>query len=144
MNNKLERAKKNLRGRKGFSLVELIIVIAIMAALVAILAPQYIKYVDSSRKTADKNTAEEIYTACKVAATDSTVTGAFTATWDGTNLTFTGTEKDDAGVAVAANLGTAAPASDKIAIAAKYTGSITSSYAVAYSGTTFTTSGGWW
>ena len=32
---------------KGFSLVELIIVIAIMVILVAVLAPQYLKYVEN-------------------------------------------------------------------------------------------------
>jgi prepilin-type N-terminal cleavage/methylation domain-containing protein len=44
--------KRNfIRCNRGFSLVELIVVIAIMAALVAILAPQYIKYVRKSRAT---------------------------------------------------------------------------------------------
>ena len=35
---------------EGFSLVELIIVIAIMAILAAALAPQLIKYIDNSRR----------------------------------------------------------------------------------------------
>lgn len=43
--------KHNRQKNMGFSLVELIVVIAIMAALVAILAPQYIKYVEKSRTT---------------------------------------------------------------------------------------------
>ena len=38
----MNKKQKNLTN-KGFSLVELIIVIAIMAVLVGVLAPQYIK-----------------------------------------------------------------------------------------------------
>jgi type IV pilus assembly protein PilA len=49
--------KKN---NKGFSLVELIIVIAIMAVLVGVLAPQFIKYVEQSRRSRDIATAQEI------------------------------------------------------------------------------------
>jgi type IV pilus assembly protein PilA len=35
---------------KGFSFVELIIAIAILAIMAGVLAPQLIKYIDSSRK----------------------------------------------------------------------------------------------
>ena len=55
---------------KGFSLVELIIVIAIMAVLIAVLAPQYLKYVEKSRVSADGQTADEFYNALQVAASD--------------------------------------------------------------------------
>ncbi len=61
---------------KGFSLVELIIVIAIMAILVGVLAPQYLKYVEKSRRSADLDTLDAVYTACTTAASDSDVADA--------------------------------------------------------------------
>lgn len=63
--------KKELNN-KGFSLVELIIVIAIMAVLMGVLAPQYLKYVKSSKVSTDITNAEEIATAINVAVADST------------------------------------------------------------------------
>lgn len=55
---------------KGFSLVELIIVIAIMAVLIVVLAPQYLKYVEKSRNSTDVTNATEIVTAIQVYASD--------------------------------------------------------------------------
>ena len=50
---------------KGFSLVELIIVIAIMVALVALLAPQFVKYVQRSRDAVVKSAAEDVLAVSK-------------------------------------------------------------------------------
>ncbi len=52
---------------KGFSLVELIIVIAIMAILAAAIAPALIRYIDKSRKADDVSAAETINTAVSAA-----------------------------------------------------------------------------
>lgn len=62
---------------KGFSLVELIIVIAIMAILIVVLAPQYLKYVEKSRNSTDLQNATEIVTALQVYAADPEANPAF-------------------------------------------------------------------
>lgn len=55
---------------KGFTLVELVIVVAILAILVGLLAPQYTKYVERSRKSADASNVDNIVSGIKIAAAD--------------------------------------------------------------------------
>lgn len=74
------------KSNKGFSLVELIIVIAIMAILAAAIAPALIRYIDKSRKADDIQFFGQIQSAASAALAN-----------------------EDAYSAVADNLGTSTP-----------------------------------
>ena len=66
----LKFLNKKKNDNKGFSRVELIIVVAILAILVGLLAPQYLKYVEKSRKSADASNLDEMVRAIQVYAAD--------------------------------------------------------------------------
>lgn len=68
--------KQKSIGNKGFSLVELIIVIAIMAILIGVMAPQLMKYVERSRVSADTQVADTVRTAIMTAMLDPAVDDA--------------------------------------------------------------------
>lgn len=76
---------KKKMDNKGFSLVELIIVIAIMVILVAVLAPQYLKYVEKSRVATDTQTTVEFINAMQVIAADPDISLSSTGTYKVTN-----------------------------------------------------------
>jgi type IV pilus assembly protein PilA len=76
--------KKN--ANKGISLVELIIVIAIMAVLIGVLAPQFIKQVEKSRESTDLQNIEEYKTAVETYVSESEgITADIVITVDGAN-----------------------------------------------------------
>ena len=62
--------RRERMNNKGFSLVELIIVIAIMAILAAALAPQLMKYIEKSRVSTDSSTCASIESCINAALTE--------------------------------------------------------------------------
>lgn len=74
---KNEMKKKN---NKGFSLVELIVVIAIMAVLMVVLAPAMLRYVEKSRIQKDESAVGEIINATNIALSDEKVNAAVSET----------------------------------------------------------------
>ncbi len=54
----------------GFSLVELIIVVAIMSVLVGVMAPQYVKYLERTKCTRDCTAISTVLDACETMGLD--------------------------------------------------------------------------
>ncbi|MDR0936783.1 MAG: prepilin-type N-terminal cleavage/methylation domain-containing protein [Oscillospiraceae bacterium] len=132
--------RKRRSDDKGFSLVELIIVIAIMAVLIAILAPQFLKYVERSRVSKDDANLDEIYRSVQIAIADNDIyealgTGTIRVTFDGTSLSCT-----DANLLAAVNksLGTETGGSsvNKLKIVSKKYATTTFTIDITYNDTT--------
>lgn len=66
----LKRFRDKKKDNKGFTLVELVVVVAILAILVGLLAPQYTKYVERAKQSADANALENMVRAVELEATD--------------------------------------------------------------------------
>jgi type IV pilus assembly protein PilA len=85
---------------KGFSLIELIIVIAIMAILVAIIAPNLTKYLGKSKKNTDDKNKDEIEATLKTCITDFEMDNgdlipkgkSFVCAWPAGTLTISGSD----------------------------------------------------
>lgn len=96
----LVRGKDN----RGFSLVELIIVVSIMAVLMVVMAPAMLRYVEKTRVQKDESAVAEVLKAAELALADDQL---YTAA-GGEDITVT--VKDDTGISVTCGAGAAANA----------------------------------
>jgi prepilin-type N-terminal cleavage/methylation domain-containing protein len=97
---------------KGFSLIELIIAIAILVILTGMLAPQFMRYIEKSREAKDMQTLDTVYEAVQAAMTEEAVYDEVidAATTNGaTSVTYLVNDIDDStalGAELKASLGT--------------------------------------
>jgi prepilin-type N-terminal cleavage/methylation domain-containing protein len=115
--------KKN---NKGFSLVELIVVVLIMAIIATALTLAVTKYVAKSKRSADANTAGELITAIQTAVTDYEMgTGTLTGktvevdtgaddTWKGKSYDTADEAEDKIGKTIAESMQRAASSTTKL------------------------------
>ena len=79
--------KMSQKNNKGFSLVELIVVVAIMAVLMGILVPTLVKNVEKSKKQKDASAIEEIRSTMVTTLADPTYSDIeATIVYDGTTI----------------------------------------------------------
>ena len=131
-------APSRKRNNKGFSLIELIIVITIMAILTALLAPQLLRYVEQSRAAKDAVTMDEVHRAVQLALTDEKVYGEVT---NGQTITYTAATGDitGAGTLLAPELTrTLGRLGGPALVSTKYTATTTQTLTIVKDGTTTT------
>lgn len=95
---------QNMKSNKGFSLVELIVVIAIMAILIGVLAPSLTKQIDKSRVAKDRSTLDSIMKAVEAALADPDAYEKMTISTSGTHSLATVLGDSDFGKEVQNNL----------------------------------------
>lgn len=67
---KMRKIIQKVKEKKGFTLIEMIIVIAIIAILIALIAPNMMKFLDTAKKTKAEAAAKTLYTSAQAYATE--------------------------------------------------------------------------
>lgn len=73
-----EEGMQGTRDSKGFSLIELVVVAAVMAVLIGIVAPEFYRYVEKSKRSVDleqARTMAEVYDIIKATEDIALVSG---------------------------------------------------------------------
>ena len=73
----LKNLQAKLKDQKGFSLVELIVVIAIMVILIAMLVPNVVGYIKKATWATEQNGASTVFSAAQTYATDCYTKGSW-------------------------------------------------------------------
>ena len=81
--------KLNRKNKKGFTIVELVIVIAVIGILSAILIPTFANLTSNAQEAAKKQQVADAYTSYLVEATDNVFDGLYTRTGDSEPYTYT-------------------------------------------------------
>lgn len=86
----LRKIKNKLKEKKGFTLIEMIIVIAIIAILIALIAPNLMKYLGTAKQTKADAAAKTLYTAANTYLVEmyakGTPVSATSTTWNQSNI----------------------------------------------------------
>jgi len=118
-NKKGENVMKKMNN-KGFSLVELIVVVLIMAIIAVALAPQVMKWVENSRKSNDISNYNAMIEAANIAGTSEAVLSALKSGSAKVTFSYTGTQVSKPALGSAMKL--TLPDLEDIAIESKWTG----------------------
>lgn len=101
---------KNRKTKKGFTIVELVIVIAVIGILSAILIPTFVNLTSQAQEAAKKQQVSDAYTAYILEATDNKYDELYTRTGDSPNYVYTAydqkvtlTQKTQADIAMKLN-----------------------------------------
>lgn len=90
----LKNLKNRLNDNKGFSLVELIVVIAIMVILIAMLVPNVVGYIKKASWATEQNGASTVFSAAQTYVTDLYASGKY----EGSSTTVTPDDLVNAGL----------------------------------------------